>query len=314
MSIEIPVRAVATARSFEANSVQILADQVGLSNSERQQLQDGGLVHIPVATVSLAELVAEVLSELTLTGWSPETCTSVIFTHSLELADDEIIALERMLRDWLPRLSRHPLVVTGRPCSIIHFGIEVAAKHQLLQPKSTVIVLGADVARTTDDRFFFGSAMGDSAVGLVLGDEPVFGHLLAVLSTHHVIAPNGTASSQEEIQRFRAQNPTAIRATITAALDSAGLRWDDLAAIVPHTPYRAIWDTIATLCRFPRARILDDELPHTGHLNSNDVLVHFAAAMRHGRLNAGDVAALVSPGFGGTRGCTLIRSSVHRYK
>jgi 3-oxoacyl-[acyl-carrier-protein] synthase-3 len=312
MSIDMPVRAVATARSFEANSVQTLAAQVGLSNSERQQLRDGGLMHIPVATVSLVELVAEVLSELALTGWRPETCTSVIFTHSLELADNEVMALERMLRDSLPRLSCHPLVVTGRPCSIIHFGIEVAVKRQLLRPSSTVLVLGADVARTTDDRFFFGSAMGDSAVGLVLGDKPISGHLLAVVSTHHVIAPNGTASGQEEIQRFRAQNPTAIRATITAALNAAGLKWHDLAAIVPHTPYRAIWDTIATLCRFPRARILDDELPNTGHLNSNDVLVHFAAAVRQGRLNPGDVVALVSPGFGGTRGCTLIRSNIHR--
>ncbi len=307
MTVATPVGAVAAARSFEAKDVQRLAADVGLSDVHRQQLRDGGLMQVPVATASLVELIAEVLAELGRTGWQPESCASVVFTHSLELTEHQLVALDMMLRDALPGLARHPLAVTGRPCSVIHLGIELAASHHRLHPSATALVLGADLAPTTEDRFFFGSAMGDSAVGLVLGGEPTLGHLLAVRSTHHVIASDGAASPQEEIERFRAQNPTAIRATIMAALYDAGITLADLTAIVPHTPYRTIWDAVAALCRFPRERILDDGLPHTGHLNSNDVLVHFASVVRDDRLRAGDVVALVSPGFGGTRGCTIIR-------
>jgi 3-oxoacyl-[acyl-carrier-protein] synthase III len=307
MAVATPVRAVAVASSFEAKDVQTLAADVGLPDVQRQQLRDGGLMQVPVATVNLIELVTEVLTELRTTGWRLESCTSVVFTYSLELTEHQLAALDTMLREALPSLARQPLAVTGRPCSIIHLGIELAASQYRLHPTATTLVLGADLAPTTEDRFFFGSAMGDSAVGLVLGGEPELGHLLAVRSTHHVIASDGAASPREEIERFRAQNPTAIRATIMAALDAADLTLADLTAIVPHTPYRAIWDTVAVLCRFPRNRILDEGLRHTGHLNSNDVLVHFASAVRDERLHAGDVVALVSPGFGGTRGCTIIR-------
>jgi 3-oxoacyl-[acyl-carrier-protein] synthase III len=307
MTLGIPISAVASAQSFEASDVQVLAAEARLPDVEREKLRDGGLVLVPVAKADLVELVTEVLTELSHADWRPETCASVVFAHSLELTEDQVVAVETMLRTALPGLVRRPLIVTGRPCSIIHLGIELAANLHELHPTATTLVLGADIAKATEDRFFFGSAMGDAAVGLVLGDRPAFGHLLAVCSTHHIIADNGTASSPEQMTRFRAQNPSAIRATIDSALNLAGLTWADLTAIVPHTPYRSIWDTISVLCRFPRERILDDGVARTGHLNSNDVLVHFASAARDGRLAPGDVVALVSPGFGGTRGCTIIR-------
>jgi 3-oxoacyl-[acyl-carrier-protein] synthase-3 len=175
------------------------------------------------------------------------------------------------------------------------------------RPDGTALLLGGDVATTHDDRFFFGSAMGDAAVGIVLGGAGVVGEVITTYATWHVLASRGAASDPEDIARFRSQNPTAIRATISGALQEAGLDWTDLTAIVPHTPYRQIWDTLAELCRFPRTRILDQDIAETGHLNSNDVVVHLAGALARGLLHSGDVAALVSPGFGGSRGCTLVR-------
>lgn len=307
MTFEIPISAVTSARSFEAGDVQVLASEAGLPDAEREKLRDGGLVQVPVAREDLPVLVTELLAELRHDGWRPETCASVVFTHSLELSEDQVAAVDGVLRAALPGLTRYPLIITGRPCSIIHLGIELAANLHESNPAATTLVLGADIAGATEDRFFFGSAMGDAVVGIVLGGQPVFGHLLSVFSTHHILADNGTASSPEQISRFRAQNPSAIRATIDSALNLAGLTRADLTAIVPHTPYRSIWDTISVLCRFPRDRILDEGLPQTGHLNSNDVIVHFASAARDGRLARGDIVALVSPGFGGTRGCTIIR-------
>jgi 3-oxoacyl-[acyl-carrier-protein] synthase-3 len=131
--------------------------------------------------------------------------------------------------------------------------------------------------------------------------------VLAVRSATRIIATDGADSPPEAIARFRTQNPTAIRAAVTDTLRAAGLTWADLTAIVAHTPNRLIWDTVAGLCGFDRERIFDRDIARTGHLNSNDVVVHLATAVRTGLLAPGDVAALVSPGFGGTRGCTVIR-------
>jgi 3-oxoacyl-[acyl-carrier-protein] synthase III len=301
MTSHVPLRAIATASSTMSYNVADLASDVGLSDTERTTLADGGLFNVQVAQVDLVALVAEVIDALDVAQ-----CRDVVFTHSLELEDAVVERLIKSLVAALPSLRRAPLLLTGRPCSVIHLGLEVAMR-RYRRGDGEVLVLGGDVAPKHEDRFFFNSVMGDAAIGLLLGAPPEFGELLATHSTWHVLAADGVASAPADIARFRAQNPTAIRATIAGALDAADVGWADLAAIVPHTPYRQIWDTVAELCRYPRDRVLDQNIAATGHLNSNDVVVHLNAAVRDGLLRPGDVAALVSPGFGGTRGCTLIR-------
>ena len=309
MRASAPLAAVASATSFAQHSVQELAALAELSVAERETLHDNGLDEIPVAERDLPGLVLEVLDELAAQGVDRGRCDAVVVTHSLTLTEAELAELGALLRHELPGLVGPPVFLTGRPCSVLHLGIELAVRRSARNLGPT-LVLGGDLAPSVEDRFFFGSAMGDSAVGLVVGGtagvDPL-AEVLACRSTWQVLAGDGARSDPADIDRFRAQNPTAIRATIETTLRDGGLDWDSLTAVVPHTPYRAIWDTVATLCRFPRERILDTDLAQTGHLNSNDVAVHFAGALRHGRLRPGDTAALVSPGFGGTRGCTLVR-------
>jgi 3-oxoacyl-[acyl-carrier-protein] synthase-3 len=324
MNFPVPLASVAAARSFEQRDVAALAVEAGLGPADLATLRDNGLAEVPVATADLPGLIAEVLRGLEESGWRTQTCSWAIFTHSLPMGEADLEGVDRLLRAALPSLARRPLLLTGRPCSIIHYGIELAAalcrkdlcREDLCRQgrsRGTALVLGADIAPAHEERFFFGSAMGDAAVGLALGGEPApggepaLGRLLAARSFTYVVAPDGESSDPEQIARFRTQNPAAIRAAIGDTLRETGLSWDDLAAIVPHTPNRLIWDTVAVLSHFPRRRILDHRLPVTGHLNSNDVLVHFASAARQGLFRGSDVIALVSPGFGGTRGCTLIR-------
>jgi len=67
-----------------------------------------------------------------------------------------------------------------------------------------------------------------------------------------------------------------------------------------------MWDPIAKILRFPREKILTEYMEQTGHLNSNDSYVHYIRAVNEGKIKEGDLALLVNPGFGGTRGSTLI--------
>jgi 3-oxoacyl-[acyl-carrier-protein] synthase-3 len=302
-----PITAVASARNLESRDVQELAREVRLPSAERSVLRENGLCRIPVARGSVAHIVADVLGQLLADPALRRDCSTAIFTHSLEIASSTRHQLDMLLRAELPSLARPPIFLAGRPCSVLHLGLELGA--QLGDRGAPVIVLGADVAPTHDDRFFFGSVMGDAAVGVVIGGPPRFGELLAVRSETHVLAADGTASSPDDIARFRAENPTAIRAVLEQSLHDGDCGWSDLAAIVPHTPYGLIWDTVATVCRYPREQILDGRRSETGHLNSNDVLHHLLSATDAGDVTPGNVVALLSPGFGGTRGCTLLRYS-----
>lgn len=304
MRTRAPIGAVASARNVDVRDVQELAVLVGLPAAERGLLRENGLVRIPVARGTAVDLVADVLAQFGAAGVPAAACDTVILAHSLELTPADRAGLDTLLEHSLPALARPPLIVGGRPCSVIHLGIELAAR--LRGNECTAVVLGVDVAPTHDARFFFGSAMGDAAVGLVLGGEPHFGSLLGVRSETHVVAALGAASSPADVTRFRAENPTAIRAILENTLADAGFGWEDLAAIIPHTPYGLIWDAVADLCRYPRERILDGQRSETGHLNSNDVLHHLATATQSGDIAHGDIVALVSPGFGGTRGCALL--------
>ncbi|MFI6999339.1 3-oxoacyl-[acyl-carrier-protein] synthase III C-terminal domain-containing protein [Nocardia sp. NPDC050175] len=304
MTGAVPLQAAAAAAATSMCDVQALAFDVGLPEAERRKLRDGGLRAVPIAKSDLASLIREVVERLAQTD-----CRAVVFAHSLELDDTVCGHLVDLLKDAIPSLEQAPLLLSGRPCSVIHLGVELAARLWRRKPDGTVLLLGGDVAENHDARFFFGSAMGDAVVGMMFGGVSVLGDILATSSSWHVVAADGAASSADDIARFRAENPTAIRQTITDALAKADLTWSDLSAIVPHTPYRTIWDMIAQLCQFPRDRILDQGISETGHLNSNDVVVHMIAAIDDGRLSSGDVAALVSQGFGGARGCTLVRVS-----
>lgn len=314
--MRVPISAIEVAASPREQDVFELARFAGLQSGERERLAAGGLRRIPVSGKSTAALALEALDAAVGRGWDPVTGRVVAFTHSLELSDSQMQQITQGVSALCTSLELRPLLLSGQPCSILHLGIAVAAsvltghaRQQRGAPddSATAAVVGADVAPTVDDRFFFGSAMGDAAAAMVLGGQPELGTILATVSSTHVVAPAGVHSSEEQIARFRAENPTAVRATLDAALAAAGVSRSDLKAIVPHTPYRTIWDTVSTLCRIPRHRIFDDYVQSTGHLNASDVLVHYRSAIDEGRLQTGDVVALLSPGFGGTRGCTVIQ-------
>jgi 3-oxoacyl-[acyl-carrier-protein] synthase III len=304
---EAGIEQLARARSPRLVSAHDLGASAGLPEAELDRMRQGGIRSIPVAGVPLTELLRECLDELSGRGWDPGRCALALFAHSLPLTEDEMACLSDAIRDRCARLVG-PIFLTGRPCSILHYGLQVAcAALPETGGERTVLVLGGDVASSADERFFFGSAMGDAMVGAVLGQRSAAGTVLAVANTAHVIATEGTASPDADIQRFRLENPSAIRAVIELAMARAGISWPDLDVVVPHTPYTHIWDAMAVLCGLPRDRFLDRYIGSTGHLNSNDVLVHYMTACEDGTIAPGQVAALVSPGFGGARGCTLVR-------
>jgi len=301
MVYEMPARLV---------EVDVLVREAGYGDEMVARLHNGGLrrVHIgdgralPHLVNKAVRRLAEAVPEFA------RRTNGMVYAHSypfLAPADVPFLAmcLDGLGLDLIPRIG-----VSGQPCAILHMAVQIAGYWLSQFPSGHgILLLGADQAYSAEERIFFGSAMGDVAVAMFMTRDAPRNRVLATLSQCEVIAYEGEASPEDDILRFRKLNPLYIRAAIEKCLQMGGIGLEDLTYIVPHTPYTMIWDTVSELLRFPRERILTDYLSETGHLNSNDSFVHYIRAVNEGLIRDGDLALLVNPAFGGTRGCTLIR-------
>lgn len=291
-------------------SVEALARECGYDDVMVTRLRDGGLHSVPVAgSGELPALVRGAVARLA--DAVPDLSArvgAVVFAHSIPtLAPEDLPFLDLCLGNLRP-LGAPRVAVSGQPCAVMHLAVRLAgALLNEIAVGQGVLLLGADSAPSACERIFFGSAMGDVAVaGLVTRDAP-HDRVLASLSHSEIIAVAGELSPEADINRFRSANPFLIREIIQSCVAAAGVSLRKVALIVPHTPYTQIWDMLATLLSFPRERILTDYIGETGHLNSNDSFAHYIRAVQEGRIESGALALLVNPGFGGTRGCTLMR-------
>ena len=290
--------------------VKSLVLQAGFGMEMVERLRSGGLQRIPVSDEKpLPHLVKGAIERLSKVVPDLSVRTQgIIFAHSIPiLAPAEIpfldLCLDHFAFEAIPRVA-----VEGQPCAILHFAVQLASYWlNEIHDNCGIILIGADKAYSAKERIFFGSAMGDVAVAGFITREAKRNRVLASVSESEIIAYSGEDSPKQDIERFRKLNPLYIRHAIETCLQQGNSRLDELKFIIPHTPYTMIWDTIAVLLQFPRERIITDYLSETGHLNSNDSFVHYIRAVNEGRIQNGDLVMLVNPGFGGTRGCTLIQ-------
>lgn len=289
-------------------SVEDLAREAGHDESMIARLLGGGLREVPTAPPgTLAELAA-LAAEVVVDRIGPHRIGAFVLAHSMP----SVAPVDAPFLEDIAQRGKFPpvpsITVSGQPCAILHAALKLAgAWSRTLPADQCVLLVGTDRAYTPGQRIFFGSVMGDAAVALAVSRNAEEHRVLA--SFHHtkVLATYGELSPPEKIAAFREQNPMLIRSALVSCLAQAGCTLDDVQLIVPHTPYLSIWDAVARLAHFPRDRILTDYIGETGHLNSNDSFVHYEHAVRENRIKSGQLALLVNPGFGGTRGCTLIR-------
>jgi 3-oxoacyl-[acyl-carrier-protein] synthase-3 len=290
--------------------VETLVRQAGFDDEMVKRLHNGGLQRVPVGEgTPLTNLVKNVIKKLI--KRVPHLLNRVhgiLLAHSIPILAPADTSFFDLCFDEHNFENTPRVAVEGQPCSILHMVVQLAGYWLRDAPIDRgILLIGADQAYSVTDRIFFGSAMGDVAVAGFISRESKYNQILASVSECEIIAYNGENSPSQDIARFRELNPLYIRHTIETCLEKGKVKLDDVSLIVPHTPYMMIWDTMAGLLRFPRERILTDYLCETGHLNSNDSFVHYVRAVNDGRIRHNDITLLVNPGFGGTRGCTLIR-------
>jgi 3-oxoacyl-[acyl-carrier-protein] synthase-3 len=77
---------------------------------------------------------------------------------------------------------------------------------------------------------------------------------------------------------------------------------DDIRVILPHNVNLVTWQRMCTLLKFPRDRVVVENITASGHIFCADVFVNYTTACERGLLRPGDryLAAAVGAGGGAT--------------
>jgi len=206
----------------------------------------------------------------------------------------------------LSELLGAPVIwLSGLPCSITHMAIKIAVAQIENRKYSRVLIFGADKAYSDRERRFFGTVMGDAVVGMMLENREGLHEVAACQLDTVLIASEGEASDPQLIQKYRDTLPLLLRDAYKRCLLKCDRKSVDY--IAPHTPNRKVWDVFAKMADIDRCSILDEDIVQTGHLNSNDSFYHYFTHCEKGIILSGQTTMLINPGFGGTRGCTILR-------
>lgn len=240
----------------------------------------------------LSEMVNECFQRLSL---KPDV---VYIAHSLPFAKGnqmEVDIPECIPIRWL----------SGIPCAITHMALKIATAQIQADKYNRILVIGADKAYSDRERRFFGTIMGDAVIAMMIESGNGLHEIVASRLDTVLIAPEGENTDPSLIRKYRDTLPLLLRNAYRDCLSEN--RIDSVDYIAPHTPNRAIWDVFSGLSGVDRNRILDDNIYQTGHFNSNDSFYHYFTHCEDGTIQVGKTVMLINTGFGGTRGCTILR-------
>ena len=102
--------------------------------------------------------------------------------------------------------------------------------------------------------------------------------------------------------RLQREYRPSLAEVMRQALDEAGLTLDDIRVVLPHNVNLVTWQRMCLLLKFPRDRVVLDNIPTSGHVFCADVFVNYKTACERGLLRPGDryLAAAVGAGGGAT--------------
>ena len=110
------------------------------------------------------------------------------------------------------------------------------------------------------------------------------------------------SATGENDARLQREYRPSLAEVMRQALDEAGLTLDDIRVVLPHNVNLVTWQRMCLLLKFPRDRVLLDNIPASGHVFCADVFANYKTACERGLLQPGDryLAAAVGAGGGAT--------------
>jgi 3-oxoacyl-[acyl-carrier-protein] synthase III len=110
------------------------------------------------------------------------------------------------------------------------------------------------------------------------------------------------SSTGENDARLQREYRPSLAGVMQQALAEAGLTLDDIRVVLPHNVNLVTWQRMCTLLKFPRDRVVLDNVATNGHVFCADMFANYQTACERGLLQPGDryLAAAVGAGGGAT--------------
>lgn len=110
------------------------------------------------------------------------------------------------------------------------------------------------------------------------------------------------SATGENDARLQHEYRPSLAEVMRRALNEAGLTLDDIRVVLPHNVNLVTWQRMCVLLKFPRDRIVLDNIAASGHVFCADMFANYKTACDRGLLQPGDryLAAAVGAGGGAT--------------
>jgi 3-oxoacyl-[acyl-carrier-protein] synthase-3 len=162
------------------------------------------------------------------------------------------------------------------------------------------LILAGEKAFTHDAQVFTDTTVfGEGASACLVSASGARDRLLAYASNVRGDFDNATGENDARLQR---EYRPLLAEVMLRALDEAGLTLDDIRVILPHNVNMVTWQRMCLLLKFPRDRVVLDNIPTSGHVFCADLFANYRTACERGLLQPGDryLAAAVGAGGGAT--------------
>ena len=162
------------------------------------------------------------------------------------------------------------------------------------------LVLAGEKAFTRDAQLFADTTVfGEGASACLVSVSGPRDRLLAYAANVRGDFDSATGENDARLQR---EYRPLLAEVMQRALDGAGLTLDDIRVILPHNVNMVTWQRMCLLLKFPRDRVLLDNIPDSGHVFCADLFANYQTACQRGLLQPGDryLAAAVGAGGGAT--------------
>ena len=162
------------------------------------------------------------------------------------------------------------------------------------------LILAGEKAFTRAAQMFVDTTVfGEGASACLVSAFGARDRLLAYASSVRGEFDSATGENGARLQR---EYRPSLAEVMRQALDEAGLTLDDIRVVLPHNVNLVTWQRMCTLLKFPRDRVLLDNIAASGHVFCADMFANYTTACERGLLQPGDryLAAAVGAGGGAT--------------
>jgi 3-oxoacyl-[acyl-carrier-protein] synthase III len=162
------------------------------------------------------------------------------------------------------------------------------------------LILSGEKAFTREAQMFADTTVfGEGAAACLVSACGARDRVLAYASNVRGDFDSDTGANDARLQR---EYRPSLAEVMRQALDEAGVTLGDIRVVLPHNVNLVTWQRMCLLLKFPRERVVLDNIPTSGHVFCADVFANYKTACERGLLHPGDryLAAAVGAGGGAT--------------